>query len=247
MLPSNRKFGLLGRNIQYSFSKKYFTDKFQSENLSHCSYENFDIQGVFEFTKVAKTDGLAGLNVTIPYKQEIIPFLDKLSKKAKAIGAVNTIKFTKSGKTKGYNTDWYGFSKSIVPLLKPEHSKALVLGTGGASKAVAFALKKLNIEVAFVSRNKTRMGFTYQQLNQEIVSEYKIVVNCTPLGTSPNIDICPDFPYQFITNKHLFVDLIYNPEVTLFLQKAAKMGATIKNGYEMLVLQAEKSWEIWNR
>ena len=242
-----KKYGLVGKNIQYSFSKKYFSERFDDQKEWNYSYENFDIESIFEFKKILLTENLAGLNVTIPYKQEVIPFLDKLSKKAREIGAVNTIKFTRSGKTKGYNTDWYGFSESIGPLLKVQHTKALILGTGGASKAVAYALRKLNIDVAFVSRNKTRMGFTYEQLNQEIVFDYNIVINCTPLGTSPNVDECPNFPYEFVTENHLFMDLIYNPEETLFLKKAKEMGATIKNGHEMLVLQAEKSWEIWNK
>ena len=246
-MERSSKFGLLGRNIQHSFSKKYFTDKFQSENLLHYSYENFDIESIFGFKKIIETQNLIGLNVTIPYKQDVIPFLDKLSKKAKEIGAVNTIKFTKAGKTKGYNTDWFGFSKSIAPLVQAHHSKALILGTGGASKAVAYALKNLNIEIAFVSRGKTRLGFTYEQLTPEIVADYQIVVNCTPLGTSPNVDESPNFPYELVTSQQLFYDLIYNPDETLFLKKAKEMGAKTKNGYDMLVFQAEKSWEIWNK
>ena len=246
-MESIKKFGLLGRNIKYSFSKKYFSDKFEQENLKNNSYENFDLESILDFKKVLETENLCGLNVTIPYKQEIIPFLDKLSRKANKIGAVNTIKFTKSGKIKGYNTDCYGFYKSIIPLLKAHHTKALILGTGGASKAVSYALAELNIKVAHVSRNKIRLGYQYEQLNKEIINDYKIVINCTPLGTSPNLDVCPDFPYELITENHLFYDLIYNPEETLFLKKAKEMGATTKNGHEMLILQAQKSWKIWNK
>lgn len=246
-MENKRTFGLIGRNIHYSFSKKYFTNKFESQNLQNHSYENFDIQSIKEFPNVLKTDNISGLNVTIPYKQEIIPYLDKLSKRAIKIGAVNTVKISKSRKTTGYNSDWFGFYKSIKPLVESQHTHALVLGTGGASQAVLYALKKLNIKVAIVSRNKTRLGYQYQQLNKEILDTYKVVINCTPLGTSPNIDHCPDIPYEFVTKQHLFYDLIYNPEETLFLKKAKEKGAIIKNGYEMLILQAEKSWEIWNK
>jgi shikimate dehydrogenase len=241
-----KKFGLVGKNIDYSFSRKYFSEKFKNDNLNNYEYVNFDIPDIFEFSKVIKTENIVGLNVTIPYKQAVIPFLDAVSKKAKKIGAVNTITVDKNGKTKGYNTDWYGFKKSIAQNIRPDHKKALILGTGGSSKAVAFALKKLKIEVTFVSRTKTRKGFQYADLSQKILSEYQIIINCTPLGTSPNVDICPEIPYEFLTKDQLVFDLIYNPEKTLFLQKSEQQGATIQNGKEMLVFQAEKAWEIWN-
>lgn len=247
MQPNNRKFGLIGKNIQYSFSKKYFTEKFSSENLENCSYENFDIQDIFDFTKVAKIHSLVGVNVTIPYKETIIPFLDSISKKANKIGAINTVVFKSDAKTKGYNTDWVGFKKAIKKNLKPHHKKALILGTGGSSKAVAFAFSKLKIEYTFVSRTSHRNSFLYAELNKDILASYQIIVNCTPIGTSPNVDLCPNIPFEHINETHLVFDLIYNPEKTMLLQKAHEKGATIQNGFEMLVYQAEKAWEIWNR
>lgn len=247
MQPKSKKFGLIGKNIQYSFSKKYFTDKFVSENVENCSYENFDIQDIFEFTKVAKTELLVGLNVTIPYKETIIPFLDSISKKARKIGAINTIVFESDGKTKGYNSDWYGFKKAIEKNLKPHHKKALILGTGGSSKAVAFAFSKLKIDYAFVSRSRNKNSFLYAELNEDILASHQIIVNCSPVGTSPNVDVCPDIPYEYLNETHLVFDLIYNPEKTLFLQKAQEKQAVIQNGFEMLVFQAEKAWKIWNR
>ena len=247
MQPKSKKFGLIGKNIQYSFSKKYFTDKFVSENVENCSYENFDIQDIFEFTKVAKTELLVGLNVTIPYKETIIPFLDSISKKARKIGAINTIVFESDGKTKGYNSDWYGFKKAIEKNLKPHHKKALILGTGGSSKAVAFAFSKLEIDYTFVSRSRNKNSFLYAELNEDILASHQIIVNCSPVGTSPNVDVCPDIPYEYLNETHLVFDLIYNPEKTLFLQKAQEKQAVIQNGFEMLVFQAEKAWKTWNR
>jgi len=242
------EFGLIGRNISYSFSKQYFTQKFENQNLD-CSYNNFDLKEIIEFLNILSTHPkLKGLNVTIPYKEEIIPFLDKLSKNAKKIGAVNTIKIKKNGKIKGYNTDFYGFKKSLEPLLKPHHKKALILGTGGASKAVAFALKKLEISYSFVSRkHSNRAHFIYSNLSKQIVNSHQIIINCTPLGTYPDVDVCPDFPYEHLSNKHLLFDLIYNPAETLFLKKGKQQGVQIINGLQMLELQAEKAWEIWNK
>lgn len=241
-----KQFGLVGKNIDYSFSKKYFTEKFEKENLFNHSYQNFDIQSVFEITQIIKNPNLCGFNVTIPYKEEIIPFLDKISKKAKKIGAVNTIKITKKGKLKGYNTDFYGFQKSLSNLLNENHKKALILGTGGASKAVAFALKNLGIHFTFVSQKDRRDYLSYEKLNGSIFQEYQIIINCTPLGTFPEINSCPNIPYNLLNNNHIIFDLVYNPEETIFLQKAKQHGATTKNGMEMLVFQAEKAWEIWN-
>jgi shikimate dehydrogenase len=243
-----KQYGLIGRNISYSFSKKYFSEKFQHNRLDDHSYENFDLREIAEFPLIIKNNrGLAGLNVTIPYKETVIPFLDTLSKKAKKIGAVNTIRFTKSGKLKGYNTDWYGFSKALLPLLKPHHKKALLLGTGGASKAVAFALKELGIKATFVSRVTMIGQLTYDELDEKIFQDYPIIINCTPLGTSPDVEVCPDIPYALFTPRHIAFDLIYNPAETLFLQKAKAQGAVIKNGLEMLAFQAEKAWKIWNK
>lgn len=242
-----KQFGLIGKNISYSFSQQHFTEKFNTENLHECSYDNFDIENIEQFPEVlSNIDNLIGLNVTIPYKEAIFPYLDKISSKAQRIGAVNTIKITKKGTLKGHNTDEYGFRKSIVPHLNKYHKKALILGTGGASKAIAFTLKKLNIPYQFVSRKK---GGTYQYstLTPEIIKDHQIIINCTPLGTFPNIDNCPDIPYEGITSEHLLYDLIYNPKETLFLKKGIEHGANTCNGLSMLILQAEKAWEIWNK
>lgn len=243
-----KRFGLLGRNISYSFSKGYFTDKFNNENFVGCSYENFDIPKITDFPEVIKnTSDLKGLNVTIPYKETVIPFLDKLSKKAEIIGAVNTIRITKKGKLKGYNTDYYGFKKSLEPLLQPHHKKALILGTGGASKGVAFALDELNIPYTFVSREAKENGIDYDRINATTFDNYQIIINATPVGTSPNVDAFPLIPYEFFTDKHIAYDLIYNPAETQFLKKAKQQGAQIKNGLDMLIFQAEKAWKIWNK
>ncbi|MGB1308716.1 MAG: shikimate dehydrogenase family protein [Oceanihabitans sp.] len=243
-----RKFGLLGKNIAYSFSKNYFSEKFNSENITNTTYENFDIENINKFVSILENNpNINGLNVTIPYKESIIPYLDKLDKKAKKIGAVNTIKFTKKGKLKGYNTDFYGFKNALKPYLKKQHKKALLFGTGGASKAIAYALKKLNIEYAFVSRKTSKnVQFTYKTLTPEDIKSHTILINCTPLGTSPNIEACPEIPYHAITEKHLLFDLIYNPTETTFLKKGKQNKAATSNGFKMLQLQAEKSWQIWN-
>ena len=242
------KFGLLGKNISYSFSKKYFTEKFALGNLDGYVYENFDLQSIEDFPKlIAENPEIKGLNVTIPYKEEIIPYLNKLSKKAAQIGAVNVIRFTKKGTLKGYNSDYYGFKKSLQPLLQSHHKKALILGTGGAAKAVAFALNELGILYTFVSREEKEGMIDYNRINATTFDNYHIIINCTPLGTSPNIKDFPLLPYQFFTEKHIAFDLIYNPEETQFLKKAKKKGAITKNGYEMLVFQAEKAWKIWNK
>nr|WP_314896064.1 shikimate dehydrogenase [uncultured Flavobacterium sp.] len=243
-----KRFGLLGRNINYSFSKGYFTDKFNNENFTGCTYENFDIQEINAFPEIIKnTSDLKGLNVTIPYKETVIPFLDKLSKNAAQIGAVNTIKITKKGKLKGYNTDYYGFKKSLEPLLQPHHKKALILGTGGASKGVAFALDELDIPYTFVSREAKENAIDYDRINATTFDNYQIIINSTPVGTSPNVDAFPLIPYEFFTDKHIAFDLIYNPAETQFLKKAAAQGAQIKNGLDMLIFQAEKAWKIWNK
>ena len=243
-----KRFGLLGRNIHYSFSKGYFTDKFNSENFEGCTYENFDIPEINAFAEIIKnTSNLKGLNVTIPYKETVIPFLDKLSKKAELIGAVNTIKITKKGKLKGYNTDYYGLKKSLAPLLQPHHKKALILGTGGASKGVAYALDELGILYTFVSREAKENAIDYNRINATTFDNYQIIINSTPVGTSPNIDASPSIPYEYFTEKHIAFDLIYNPEETQFLKNAKQQGAQIKNGLDMLIFQAEKAWAIWNK
>ena len=242
------KLGLLGRNISYSFSRGYFENKFKNENIGGVSYENFDIDHIEKFPELIENiKGLKGLNVTIPYKEKVLPYLDKLNKTAKAIGAVNTIKVTKTGKLVGYNTDCHGFIESIKPLLLPHHDKALILGTGGASKAVVYSLITIGISCHYVSRTAgTTVKHTYDNLSHAIIKDYPIIINCTPLGTHPNIQDCPNIPYDGITNKHILFDLIYNPEETTFLKFGKQKGAIIKNGLDMLKLQAEKAWEIWN-
>lgn len=242
------KFGLIGKNISYSFSKKYFTEKFALGDLVNCSYDNFDIQSIDQFPKLIENNpDLKGLNVTIPYKEAVIPYLSKLSKTVAQIGAVNVIRFTKKGKLKGYNSDYFGFMKSLKPLLQPHHKKALILGTGGAAKAVAFALDQLGILYTYVSREEKEGMIDYNRINATSFDNYHIIINCTPLGTSPDTKAFPPIPYQFFTEKHIAFDLIYNPEETQFLKKAKKKGAVTKNGYEMLELQAEKAWKIWNK
>jgi len=244
---SGKKFGLVGKNIGYSFSKNYFTERFRNDNVLDNSYDNFDIQDISEFPKIIEDNpDLAGLNVTIPYKEIVIPYLDSLSKKATQIGAINVIRF-KKGKLKGYNSDYYGFKKSLQPLLKPHHKKALILGTGGASKAIAFALDELDILYTFVSREAKENTIDYNRINATTFDNYQIIINCTPLGTSPNTAAFPPLPYEFFTENHIAFDLIYNPQETQFLSKAKANGATIKNGMEMLILQAEKAWKIWNK
>lgn len=243
---AKHQFGLVGKNISYSFSKGYFGDKFEKLNLEDYSYDNLDFQNIEDFPEFIKQNPtISGLNVTIPYKEAIIPFLDKLSKRATEIGAVNTIKITKSGKLKGFNTDYIGFQKSIEPLLNVNHKKALILGTGGASKAVAYALKQLGIPYLFVSRTALGDAIGYNQINEKTFEEFQIIINCTPVGTFPNTNTCPEIPYEYFTSNHLAFDLIYNPAETLFLKKAKEQGAIVKNGLEMLTLQAEKSWDIW--
>ena len=244
---NNNIFGLLGKNISYSFSKGYFKEKFKKKKLKNYKYVNFDIDNINDFKNCIKDKNIKGLNVTIPYKEAIIPFLDKLDATAKKIGAVNTVKITKKGILKGYNSDVVGFENSIKPLLKKHHKNALILGTGGASKAIAFAFKRNGIGYKFVSRNPTNKNqIAYNLLSEDIISKYNIIVNCTPLGTFPDTQNYPKIPYHFLSNKHLLYDLIYNPEITVFLEKGKKQGTIIKNGLEMLQLQAEESWRIWN-
>lgn len=243
-----KKLGLLGKNIGYSFSRNYFTDKFKNEGLANdFIYENYDIETIEKLPEILeKTSALIGLNVTIPYKEAVIPFLDGLSEDAKQIGAVNTIQITADGKRTGHNTDYYGFTESLKPLLQNHHKKALILGTGGAAKAVAFGLGKIGIDSVFVSREAKENTITYHQINADTFADYQIIINCTPLGTSPKTELFPDIPYEYFTPNHIAYDLIYNPEKTEFLKKAEIKKAVIKNGYDMLIFQAEKAWEIWN-
>lgn len=239
-------FGLVGRNIDYSFSRSYFSRKFTDEGLTDCQYTNFDTADIANFRDlIARHPELVGLNVTIPYKEAVLPQLDKLDATACSIGAVNTIKIHPNGTLEGFNTDAYGFSESLKPLLQAHHKNALILGTGGASKAVAYVLERLNIGYRFVSREKREHTIAYDELASAMESA-QIIVNTTPVGTFPDIDQCPDIPYEKFAPTHIAFDLIYNPAETLFLKNAAMQGAMTKNGLEMLVLQAEKSWEIWN-
>jgi len=238
------RFGLIGRNISYSFSKGYFTKKFLHLGLNAHSYENFDLSNIQEFTQL-NTANILGMNVTIPYKEAILPYLYQIDPQAQEIGAVNTIKFTVNGPV-GFNTDAYGFEESLAPFLKQEHNQALILGTGGASKAIAFVLKKLGIAYQFVSRNPGNSQLAYTDLTETTIAKHLIIINCTPLGTHPNITDKPEIPYLAITKQHLLYDLIYNPEKTAFLKEGEAKGAKICNGLSMLELQAERSWEIWN-
>lgn len=241
------KLGLLGRNISYSFSRNYFKSKFEKEKITNITYENFDIDDISKFPSIIKnTKGLKGLNVTIPYKQVVMPYLDEIDDTAKEIGAVNTIKIEANGKLTGHNTDCYGFEESLKPYLQHYHKTVLILGTGGASKAIAYVLKKLNLNFHYVSRTPSaEVDFTYADLNETIIKQHDIIINCTPLGTFPNIENCPDIPYHAITSSHILYDLIYNPAETTFLKKGKEKKATTINGLKMLELQAEKSWSIW--
>lgn len=245
-----KTYGLIGYPLGHSFSQSYFTTKFKEEKID-ARYLNFPIPSIDEFEGLIKQHPyIAGFNVTIPYKKQILCFLSELDQEAANIGAVNVVKVIWKGKKqilKGYNSDVIGFLGSLQPLLKQHHTKALILGSGGASKAVAYGLSKSGITFRFVSRApKGTAQVSYESITPEILSEYKLIINTTPLGMSPNIDECPDIPYEAVTPNHLFYDLIYNPEETLFMKKAAEKGATIKNGLEMLHLQAEAAWEIWN-
>lgn len=240
------KYGLIGNNIGYSFSKTFFTIKFEKENKKH-SYVNFDINNINKLTEILKNNsGLKGLNVTIPFKELVIPLLDKVDKEACKIGAVNTIKINKDGKLIGYNTDNYGFAKGLMEYLPLKNKKALILGTGGACKAISYVLDTMNIELTQVSRTKSENTITYSELNREIISENYLIVNCTPLGTFPNIHEFPTIPYEYLTKDHVAFDLTYNPRETQFMKLSKARGARVSNGLKMLEYQAKKSWSIWN-
>lgn len=244
-----KKYGLIGFPLGQSFSQKHFTNKFNKENID-AKYLNFELESIGEFPEIIEdNEDIKGLNVTIPYKEKVMPFVNELDKEAEEVGAINTIRVhEKDGKKclTGYNTDVYGFEQSIKPFLKSHHTQALILGTGGASKAVKFVLNKLGIYFKMVSRDKKTNCFTYADITDEVILEYKLVINSTPLGMFPNIEDSPMLPYNSVTTQHLFYDLIYNPSETKFLAKAKANGATTINGQEMLIKQAEKAWEIWN-
>ncbi len=247
-----RLFGLIGYPLSHSFSKPYFTEKFKNEMIDDARYENFPIPDIKEFPRIINENpNLCGLNVTIPYKEQVIPYLNELDDSAAEMQAVNTIKINKqqdSKYLKGFNTDAYGFKDTLEPLLKPCHTHALILGTGGASKAVAFALKTLDIKYSFVSRKSSDKSntYSYRELNKNILEKHLIIINTTPLGMEPNVETAPEIPYEAINNKHICYDLVYNPRETKFLQNGKEYGAVIKNGLDMLYRQAEKAWEIWN-
>jgi shikimate dehydrogenase len=240
------KFGLIGKRLDYSFSKTFFTDFFEKNELTN-SYENIEIQDISEIKSILENGKFSGLNVTIPYKESIIPFLDELSPEAKAIGAVNTISFHE-GRSIGHNTDAFGFQQSIKPFLDNRHERALILGTGGASKAIAYVLRNIGLNVIFISRKpQGKNQFSFADVNQNMVNACKMIVNCTPVGTFPNVDEKLNFRTEFITENHFVVDLIYNPEKTRLLQEAEQKGAIILNGYSMLKEQALRAWEIWSK
>ncbi len=242
------KYGIIGYPLAHSFSISYFNEKFANENID-AKYINFEIPSIDDFLEVVESNPeLRGLNVTIPYKEKVISFLDTLSPEARAIGAVNVIKVTHEGKNtvlKGYNSDVIGFTRSIESILKPCHKKALILGTGGASKAVDFGLKSLGLETVKVSRYERPKCITYEQVTPEAVREYNVIVNCTPVGMYPHVDECPQLPYEAMDENNLLYDLIYNPDETTFMKKGNAQGAVVKNGLEMLLLQAFASWEFW--
>ena len=244
-----KKYGLIGYPLGHSFSMGYFNEKFTNEAIN-AVYENFEIPDIQDITTVIGSNpDLAGFNVTIPYKEKVMDYLDYIAPEAAEIGAVNVVKVTHNGERavlKGFNSDVVGFVNSIKPLLRPLHKKALVLGTGGASKAVEYGLRKLGLETIKVSRTEKDNTITYGQVTSELLSEYKVIVNCTPCGMAPHFDECPNLPYDSIDDSFLLYDLIYNPEETLFLRKGKENDATVKNGLEMLLLQAEEGWNIWN-
>ncbi|BDD00130.1 shikimate dehydrogenase [Persicobacter psychrovividus] len=242
--------GLIGETLDYSFSEKYFTEKFKKEDIEGFDYKLFEIPNIESFPELLETNpNFAGINVTIPYKNDIIPYLKSLDESAQKIGAVNVIKFTDQGLV-GYNSDYYGFRNSVTKWIGENLSNitdALVLGTGGASKAVRVALTDMGINVKMVSRDPQKADYTYKALkeNPELVATHTLIVNTTPLGTAPNELDKVDLPYEALTSKHYLYDVVYNPEITAFMQEGLRKGGKAKNGYEMLVLQAEKSWEIW--
>lgn len=242
-MGDKKEFGLIGKNISYSFSKKYFGEKFQKLLLHDCQYTLFDIPQIEDFSRISALENLVGLNVTIPYKTAIIPLLDELSEEATAIGAVNCIHFSE-GKKKGYNTDAFGFEKTLLIHKKPHHQSALILGNGGAAKAVKYVLDKHQITYQTVARN-TNLHF--DNLSKRLVQQHLLIIQTTPVGTFPNIESCVDFPFDALGANHLVIDLIYNPNVTTFLKLAAQQNAKTMNGYYMLEQQAEKSWQIWNK
>lgn len=240
-------YGLIGYPLSHSFSKKYFTEKFEKENIKDSKYELFEIDEIQKIKSILSENkqDLVGLNVTIPYKQEVIPYLDDLDDAAKEIGAVNVIKL-EDGRLKGYNSDYFGFKNSLDAFLNGTKPKALVLGTGGASKAIVQALKDMGLEYQYVSRNHSKETISYNDV-KNVIGQYKLIINTTPLGMSPAVDSCPDLPYDMLDSSYYLYDIVYNPEETLFMKKGRFRGAKAIHGMEMLVGQAEKAYEIWEK
>lgn len=239
----NRRFGLIGKSLKHSFSKDYFSKKFRNLDID-ASYENFELNDVSQISALLEQN-ISGLNVTIPYKESVLPYLDGLAESAERIGAVNTIKFI-NGRAIGHNTDVYGFRQMIKPYLEGKHHKAMILGTGGASKAVKFVLEDIGLETLTISRNPVQGQYPYEDINEQMMLACGVIVNCTPVGMYPDVLKSPAVPFGFINGNHLVIDLIYNPVQTVLLRSAAERGAKILNGLTMLEQQAEKSWEIWN-
>lgn len=245
-------YGLIGYPLGHSFSKKFFTEKFEKEGLSDYQYLNFELESITQFPSIFKQyPTIEGLNCTIPYKQSIIEYLDEIDEETKLVGAVNTIKPIKTAegiKLKGYNTDIIGFERALKPMLKENHKKALILGTGGASKAIKHILTKLGIDFISASIEKELFDkeIRYSEIDKAMIEERLILINATPLGTFPKVETCPDIPYTYLTKEHVLFDLVYNPEMTTFMKKGIEKGATVKNGLEMLHGQALAAWEIWN-
>jgi len=239
------KYGLIGKNIGYSFSMAFFSTKFEQEKRKD-TYHNFDIESVTQLTQILESEKeIKGLNVTIPYKEDVIPMMDRLDKEAKKIGAVNTIKILKDGRLAGYNTDHYGFAQALAGFLPLTEKTALILGSGGSSKAIRYVLEAMDFDYKIVSRTPSDDSLLYEDLTQEIMERHCLIVNCTPVGTFPNVQDCPDIPYQYITRKHMLFDLIYNPRETEFLKRGFAKGAKVSNGLKMLEYQAKKAWSIW--
>ncbi len=238
-------YGLIGFPLSHSFSKKYFTEKFIREGIANAKFENYEIPSIQHLYGVLENEDLCGLAVTIPYKESVIPFLNDMSPEVKSINACNCIKIT-NGKLIGYNTDYLGFKGSFQKQMLPHHTDAIILGTGGSSKAVAYALIELGIKYTIVSRNSSNKNLiSYKDLSAELMASHQVIINCTPVGTAPNIHEAPEIPYHFLTKKHYLFDLVYNPALTSFLKLGQERGAIIQNGYDMLALQAEENWKIW--
>ena len=244
-MRNKKQFGLIGKNIEYSFSRKFFSEKFSSDNkYSNYDYTNYDIESIHDLNNVFNSKNLCGLNVTIPYKEKIISFLDKISDEAEQIGAVNTICFENGSKV-GYNTDIFGFTESLKVNKIDNIDSALILGTGGAAKTIIYFCNKNNIPFNIVSRQESNLNLSYNELNEDIFKKRVLIVNCTPLGTYPDINRCPKLPYELINKENILFDLVYNPSETLFMKKGKEIGCKTLNGYQMLRLQAEMSWKIW--